>query len=131
MIAPKALALVALGGALGASGRYVTTLAMQAWLGRAFPWGTLSVNVIGSFAMGIAFVALAALGDEQRANEGRLLLMTGVLGGFTTFSAFSLETLALMEQGEWTRSVANVGVSVALCLAATFAGLALARQWSP
>lgn len=131
MIAPKAIALVAAGGALGASARYVATVAVQAWLGRAFPWATLSVNVIGSFAMGIAFVVLASLGDEQRANDSRLLLMTGVLGGFTTFSAFSLETLALMEQGEWARSVANVGASVVLCLAATLAGLALARQWSP
>ncbi|MEM9386405.1 MAG: fluoride efflux transporter CrcB [Pseudomonadota bacterium] len=131
MIAPKALALVAFGGALGATARYVTTVAMQAWLGRAFPWGTLSVNALGSFAMGIAFVALASLGDEQRATDGRLLLMTGVLGGFTTFSAFSLETLALMEQGAWMRSAANVGASVTLCLAATFAGLALARQWNP
>ncbi len=131
MIGPKAIALVAVGGALGASARFLTTYAVQSLAGRGFPWGTLSVNVLGSFLMGIAFVSLASLGDEQRAADGRLLLMSGLLGGFTTFSAFSLETLVLMEQGAWLRSLLNISVSVVLCLAACVAGLAVARQWAP
>ena len=86
---------VALGGAIGASGRYLTGMAALRLAGPGFPWGTLIVNVLGSFAMGVLVVALA----HYHAHRFAPLLMTGVLGGFTTFSAFSLDTVSLLEVG--------------------------------
>ena len=115
---------VALGGALGAALRY----AFGAWalraLGGGFPWGTLGVNVIGGFAMGVLAVTLA-----ERAAAPRLapFLMTGVLGGFTTFSAFSLDTLLMLERGQALKAGAYVGASVILSVGALWAGAALAR----
>ena len=83
--------LVALGGAVGSVARYLVSVAALATLGAGFPWGTLAVNILGSAAIGVA----AGMGIE---GQQRLLLVTGVLGGFTTFSAFSLETGALFER---------------------------------
>ncbi len=120
------LTWVAAGGAAGAALRYAATTLVHGWLGRGFPWGTLSVNVLGSFLIGLAFVWLSAW-DGERAVNARLLLLTGVLGGFTTFSAFSLETLALLEAGEPLRAAANVAVSVLACLGAVALGMWLAR----
>jgi CrcB protein len=119
---------VAAGGAVGAVLRYLATTFMHGWLGRGFPWGTLSVNVVGSLLMGVCFVWLSEHGSAQRAADARLWLMTGVLGGFTTYSAFSLETLALLEAGLPYRALYNVAASVAGCLAAVAAGMWLARQ---
>ena len=115
---------VALGGAIGAAGRYLTGLAALRLLGPGFPWGTLTVNVVGSFVMGVLVVTLAHLG----ANRFAPLLMTGILGGFTTFSAFSLDALTLWERGETLTAALYVGASVSLSLAAIIAGLALARS---
>jgi len=115
---------VALGGAIGASGRYLTGVAAIRLMGPGFPWGTLAVNVLGSFVMGAVVVALAHLS----ANRFAPLLMTGVLGGFTTFSAFSLDALTLWERGQQALAVAYVGASVVLSLAAIVAGLGLARS---
>lgn len=115
---------VALGGAIGAAGRYLTGLAALRLLGPGFPWGTLTVNVVGSFVMGVLVVTLAHLG----ANRFAPLLMTGILGGFTTFSAFSLDALTLWERGETLTAALYVGASVGLSLAAIIAGLALARS---
>jgi CrcB protein len=106
----SAFLLVALGGAVGSAMRYGVSLAALAMLGAAFPWGTLTVNVLGSAAVGIA----AGLGLE---GQGRLLLVTGFLGGFTTFSAFSLETGVLFGRSPLL-AVAYVVASVALGLAA-------------
>lgn len=106
---------VALGGAIGATLRYVTVQAV------AFPYGTLTVNVLGSFAMGLAFVWLSAKGPWQP------LLMTGVLGGFTTFSAFSLDTLKLLQDGRFALAGGYILASVALSLAAIFAAITLAK----
>ena len=86
---------VALGGALGASARYLVGLGTLRLIGPGFPWGTLTVNVVGSFAMGLLVVVLA----EVWGNRFAPLLMTGLLGGFTTFSAFSLDAVALFERG--------------------------------
>ncbi len=109
------LPLIALGGALGSVLRHLLVAAIGA------PWGTLAVNVAGSFAIGLAFVALGA-------REGwQLFLMTGVLGGFTTFSAFSLDTLRLVQAGQVALAGAYVLGSVALSLAAVALGVALAR----
>lgn len=117
--------LVALGGAAGASARYGVSLAATHWLGAGFPWATLIVNVVGGFAIGL-LMGLASAQDKTTI----LLLGTGVLGGFTTFSAFSIETLRLIERNDWTLAGVNVLASVTLSLAACAAGLALARSLS-
>ena len=118
------LLLVALGGALGAVARYLTGLAALRLIGAGFPWGTLAVNVAGSFAMGLLAVTLAHVGQTRLAP----LLMTGFLGGFTTFSAFSLDALTLWERGDALAAAAYVAASVILSLAALAAGLTLARS---
>jgi len=118
------LLLVALGGALGAVARYLTGLAALRLIGPGFPWGTLAVNVAGSFAMGLLAVTLAHWGQTRLAP----LLMTGFLGGFTTFSAFSLDALTLWERGDALAAAAYVAASVILSLAALAAGLTLARS---
>ena len=115
---------VALGGALGASGRYLTGVAAVRFMGPGFPWGTLAVNLAGSFVMGVVVVLLGHLG----ANRFAPLLMTGILGGFTTFSAFSLDALTLWERGEQGLAALYVGVSVAGSLAAIVLGLWIARS---
>ncbi|WP_353473228.1 fluoride efflux transporter CrcB [Salipiger sp. H15] len=116
---------VALGGALGASGRYLTGLAMSRLLGKGFPWGTLTVNIVGSFAMGALVVILANTSGNRLAP----FLMTGVLGGFTTFSAFSLDFATLYERGDVAQAGLYVAVSVAVSLAALFAGLSVTRSF--
>ena len=108
---------VALGGALGATLRYLTSLFV------AFPFGTLAVNVVGSFAMGLAFVWIAQKGMDRLA----LFAMTGVLGGFTTFSAFSLDAFRLYERGDVGPAALYVVGSVVLSLLGLLAGVALAR----
>lgn len=115
---------VALGGALGASARYTTGIAVTRLLGKSFPWGTLAVNVVGSFLMGALVVVLLHLS----ANRFAPLLLTGLLGGFTTFSAFSLDAVTLHERGDMGLAAGYVGVSVVLSIAALIAGLALARS---
>lgn len=115
---------VALGGALGASGRYLTGVAALRLMGPGFPWGTLAVNVIGSFLMGALVVALAQLSGNRLAP----FLMTGLLGGYTTFSAFSLDALTIWERGQIGLAGTYVVASVFLSLAALVAGLALARS---
>lgn len=113
----------AIGGAFGASARYLTSAATMRLLGPGFPWGTLAVNVLGSFLMGVLVVALAHLGGTRLAP----LLVTGVLGGFTTFSAFSLDALTLWERGQAVPAGLYVAASVGLSLAAIVLGMALTR----
>jgi fluoride exporter len=115
------LSQVALGGAAGAVARYLTVMAATRTFGPGFAFGTLLVNVAGSFAIGILFVVLA-----QRGNLSPLL-MTGFLGGFTTFSAFSLDALKLWEAGQSAQALAYIAASVVLSLAAVALGAALAR----
>jgi CrcB protein len=111
----QTLPLIALGGALGSVLRYLLVSAIGA------PLGTLAVNILGSLAIGALFAGLGA-------REGwQLFLMTGVLGGFTTFSAFSLDTLKLIEAGQTPQALAYVGASVALSLAAVALGVALMK----
>jgi len=114
---------VAIGGALGASARFLTGVAVLRLAGPGFPWATLIVNVLGSFAMGVLIVVLA-----QGSNRFAPLLITGLLGGFTTFSAFSLDTLSLFERGQAGLASAYVVGSVGLSLLAIGAGLLMARS---
>ncbi len=112
---------VALGGAIGSAARYGVGLAAARWLGLAFPWGTLTVNIIGGLAMGLL---AARTGPEQ--EQVRLLLGVGVLGGFTTFSAFSLETVRLMEHQPGL-AILYAGASLVLSVGACWLGLMLGR----
>lgn len=114
---------VALGGALGASARYLTGVGVMRAVGPGFPFATVIVNVAGSFLMGVLVVALARKGGMDWAP----FLMTGLLGGFTTFSAFSLDTLTLFERGETGLAGLYAGVSVFLSLAAIATGVLLTR----
>ena len=114
---------VALGGAIGSVLRYLTNVGAKQVFGPGYPYGTLIVNIVGSFVMGFLVVFLARRGGNHLAP----LLMTGVLGGFTTFSAFSLDTLTIWERGESASAFLYVAASVLLSLAAIVAGLALAR----
>jgi CrcB protein len=115
---------VAFGGALGALGRYWVSGAIYKHLGAGFPYGTLAVNVVGSLAMGVVFVLV-----QERAipDAWRLALGVGLLGAFTTFSTFSVDTLALVQQGLLLRAAINIVASVTLCLVAAVAGMAVAR----
>lgn len=118
------LLLIALGGAAGSVLRYLVGGAVQHLSSRGFPIGTLSVNILGCLLIGI----LARLFmNMQSATAMRTFLIVGFCGGFTTFSAFSHETAGLIEGGELARAGAYVFLSVALCLAATFAGMGLVR----
>ena len=120
---------VALGGGLGAWLRFVTgrlwTLAIGPIAASAFPWATLTVNVLGSFAMGALAGWLARQG--QHGESFRLLLGVGVLGGYTTFSAFSLEFALFVERGDLAQAALYVATSLVAGFAALFAGLALMR----
>lgn len=118
--------LVAIGGATGSVARYLTGLAMTRLLGPAFPWGTITVNIVGSFAIGILTELVAR--KLAAPMEMRLLLVVGFLGGFTTFSSFSLDTLALVERGAGLTAFGYVAASVILSLAAAFGGIALGRS---
>jgi CrcB protein len=116
---------IAGGGAIGAVARFLVSTGVYRLLGRDFPWGTLAVNVLGSFAMGLLFMLL--LERSLVAPEARAAILVGFLGSFTTFSTFSLETLTLVEQGDLLRGMLNVVASVVVCVAACWAGILAAR----
>lgn len=117
---------IAVGGALGAVMRYWVSTGVYHWAGRGFPWGTLAVNVLGSLVMGILYVWL--MERVSQSVEWRAFLLIGLLGAFTTFSTFSIETLALIEQGQHVRALLNALGSVVLCVAAAWLGVVLTRQ---
>ena len=116
---------VAAGGALGSVARFVLGTLVQQRAGAGFPVGTLLVNVTGSLLIG-AIMRWATAGSAV-SPEARLFLVTGICGGYTTFSTFSYETARLLEDGDQSRALLYVVLSVALSLAATFAGFAIAR----
>ena len=124
----KAYLLVFLGAGIGGSLRHGVNLACSRAFGVGFPWGTLAVNVIGSFAMGVLAAWLAFRAGEGWSQPLRLFLTTGILGGFTTFSAFSLDAVLLWERGETGGALAYVTASVVLSVAGLSAGLALVRS---
>jgi fluoride exporter len=121
----KLFLLAAAGGAIGAGGRYLASVAAMRLLGPGFPWGTLFVNVVGCFLMGL-IIELAAV-RWSISNEMRTFLATGVLGGFTTFSAFSLDFAVLVERKSQGIAFLYAGATVGLTLIAIFAGMGLAR----
>ncbi|MBB4153792.1 CrcB protein [Sphingomonas jinjuensis] len=121
------LFLVMLGGAFGAGARHLVGRAMLGWLGPAFPWGTLSINIAGSLLMGVLVGTLARF---QLGDNWRLFLAVGVLGGFTTFSSFSLDAVTLAERGQLIAAGAYVIASVTVSIAALVAGLAAARSFA-
>jgi CrcB protein len=108
--------LVALGGALGSVARYGVSGMVARWFGESFPWGTLLVNVAGSFAIGLFATLTGADGRWLVPPAGRTFFMAGICGGFTTFSSFSLQTLNLVRDGQWLFAGLNILGSVALCL---------------
>jgi CrcB protein len=117
---------IAAGGALGALLRYWTSTAVHSRLGTTFPYGTLTVNVIGSLLMGFLYIWFI---DRLTAGPGlRAFLLIGVLGAFTTFSTFSMETLNLMESGQPGKALMNILVSVSVCITAAGLGVLAARQ---
>lgn len=120
------LGAIAAGGAFGAMMRFWVSTGVYAWLGRSFPYGTLSVNVIGSFFIGLAFVLFTerlSLGAEIRS-----FVMIGFLGAFTTFSTFSIETLFLLQEGLLVKAAANMLINILFCITATWGGMILARS---
>ena len=119
------LAWVCLGSALGGGARYLISLGALRWLGPSFPYGTLAVNVLGSFLVGL--IMQVALTTTWISPGARLFLTTGVMGGLTTYSAFNYETLALGSDGEWLLAATNILVTLAACLVAGLLGLALGR----
>lgn len=122
----KILLFIAFGGAFGAVMRYGASLGVYAVLGRGFPWGTLFVNVAGSLLMGV--LSILMLERFNIGPEWRAAVLVGMLGSFTTFSTFSIETLNLLEQGDVMRATGNILVSVAVCMAAVWFGVVLGRQ---
>jgi len=117
---------IAAGGAIGAVLRFWVSSGTYAMLGRDFPYGTLAVNVLGSLLMGLLSVLLIerlSLGPEWRAA-----ILVGLLGGFTTFSTFSIETLNLIDIGAHGKALANMALSVVLCVGAAWVGVIAGRQ---
>ena len=120
------LMAIAGGGAVGALLRFVMSNGIYKLLGRDFPYGTLVVNVLGSLVIGILFVLLVE--KLTVSTTWQAGLMVGLVGAFTTFSTFSLETMALLEDGALVKAGLNVLLSVVLCLGATWLGISLGRQ---
>ncbi|TNE65630.1 MAG: fluoride efflux transporter CrcB [Rhodobacteraceae bacterium] len=116
---------VALGGAVGASARYLSGLAMTHLMGKSFPWNTMFVNFLGSFLMGVVVVTLA----HENGNRFAPLLMTGMLGGFTTYSAFSLDAMTIIERGDYGIGAFYVLGTLVLALGGIAFGLFAARSF--
>ncbi len=118
---------VALGGAIGSVGRFWLASVMTALTGPRYPWGTLLINVLGSFVIGLVGGFTLTPGRVGVHPDIRIFLMTGVCGGFTTFSAFSLQTLELLQAGDVVPALGYGAGSVVLCVLATYAGWLLGR----
>jgi len=116
---------IALGAAVGGVGRYWCSGLIARSVGETFPWGTLFVNVLGSFLIGLIAVSTGPDGRILMGTAARQAILVGVLGGFTTFSSFSLQTLTLMQDGEWLYAIGNVFISVAFCLLGVWLGFGL------
>ena len=126
----KAFILVFFGAGFGGMARHGVNVAASRALGTEFPWGIFIINVTGCLAMGVIAGWLAFRTQHGWSQDIRLLLTTGVLGGYTTFSAFSLDFATLWERGAHTHAIVYVLASVVLSLAAVFAGLTIVRTLS-
>ena len=122
---------VALGSALGGVARFACSNLAARWLGEEFPWGTLAINVLGSFVIGLFAVLTGPGGPIAVTPDARRFVMVGVCGGYTTFSAFSLQTLTLMQRGQAVAAAGNIVGSVVLCLLAVWLGYAAAGALAP
>ena len=122
----KTLMFIAVGGSIGAVMRFLSQATVYELVGKTFPYGTLFVNVTGSFLMGLLSIFLVE--KFNLSAEWHLAILVGVLGSFTTFSTFSLETLVLFEQGDMFKAMTNILLSVILCVAAVWAGAFFAKQ---
>ena len=117
--------VVALGSALGGAARFGLSGVVARSFGETFPWGTLVVNVLGSFLIGFVATVTGPDGRLLASPASRQFLMPGIFGGFTTFSSFSLQTLSLAQEGEWLQAGGNVAGSVVLCLVGVWLGATL------
>ena len=120
------LLAIAIGGATGSLCRYGMSNTIYFVFGRGFPYGTLAVNILGSIIMGIAYVLMIEKGEVS--SEWRMGIIVGLLGAFTTFSTFSIETLDLLKAGENLKASLNIFLSVTLCVFGCWIGMVLARQ---
>ncbi len=121
----KLILAIAAGGAFGAVARHYVSFQVSMWFGRDFPWGTLAVNIAGSFILGALIEVMALVWSPGQ--EIRALLTVGMLGAFTTFSTFSLDTVLLIERGDTATAMGYVASSLLLSVGALFLGLRLAR----
>jgi CrcB protein len=117
---------IAIGSALGGLARYGLSSAIANWIGAGFPWGTLAVNVSGSFVIGFFATLTGPDGRLLVPSDARQFVLIGLCGGYTTFSSFSLQTLTLAQDGEMGRAALNIGGSVLLCLLAVWLGFVAA-----
>ena len=122
----RLLLLATMGGAIGAGTRHLVNVGFVRWLGPNFPWSTVFINIVGSTLMGVVIMAVAMRGGGS--IELRTFLATGILGGFTTFSAFSLDAYNLLQRGDTVAAFTYVAASVLLSILGLFTGLTLTRQ---
>jgi fluoride exporter len=122
---------IALGGALGSMARFWLAAFVAAIMGPQFPWGTILINILGSFVIGFFATFTGPEGQIVASFNARAFVMVGICGGFTTFSAFSLQTLDLARESHWLQAGGNVVLSVVLCLLAVWAGHLLASAMLP
>lgn len=122
------LVIVMIGGALGSGARWLVGVGLAGSASAKWPLGTLAVNVVGSFAMGV--VAQLAAQSSTFSAEKRLFIATGLLGGFTTYSSFNQETVDLVNSGAWTSALLYAATTAVVCLVAGFAGMATARAFA-
>jgi fluoride exporter len=125
----RLLLLATVGGGIGAGTRYLVQASMMRWLGPGFPWWTLAINVVGSFLMGVVVELVAS--RFANSADVRTFLATGILGGFTTFSAFSLDFVTLIDRKQQTAAMLYAIGSVSLSILALYVGLILARALFP
>ena len=131
MITAYGMFLIGLGSAIGGMARFGTAVLVARIFGETFPLGTLLINVSGSFAIGFYFALTGEGGRWTVSREWREFVTVGLCGGYTTFSSFSLQTLSLLQRGEWTLAGLNVLGSVALCLLAVWLGVVCAVALNP